>query len=188
VTHSCSASSARPISRRGTRGSLIRRPPRSQAIRSPGRRTLPWRGWLITERPSVRELALRWAIVPRELGASAGTIGLFRFSQIGRRAEIGAAIGRAHWSRGLATRAGRIVLDYAFANLALEAVEAVVLPENTRTLRVLEKLGFARRFRPCPAERYVGGRPDSRLFVLRAADWSPPRSRRSVGRRHSGGA
>jgi ribosomal-protein-alanine N-acetyltransferase len=125
---------------------------------------------LAHHRAAFRErTGLRWAIVPTALSASVGSVGLFRFDQGARTAEIGAAIGRAHWARGVATRAGRLVLEYGFSALGLEAIEAVVLPENAGTLRVLEKLGFAQQPRACPRERLVAGRPDSQLFICRRA-------------------
>jgi RimJ/RimL family protein N-acetyltransferase len=114
---------------------------------------------------------LRWAIVPDELSASVGSIGFVRLNQSNRMAEVGAAIGRAHWGRGIATRAARLVLDYGFSTLQLAAVEAVVLPENARTIRVLERLGFAHLSGPCPSDRVVNGRRDSLFYFLDRGSW-----------------
>jgi ribosomal-protein-alanine N-acetyltransferase len=108
---------------------------------------------------------LRWAIVPDGLSTGVGSVGLVGLDAGDRSAEVGAAIGRDHWGRGLATRAGELVLGYAFASLALESVFAAVLPENARTLRVLEKLGFSEGG-ACPPERRVNDRVDSRFFRL----------------------
>ena len=66
---------------------------------------------------------LRWAIVPDELGESVGTIGFGAFDQTDLSAQIGYAIGRAHWNRGITTRAARLTIDGA-------------------SIRILEKLGF----------------------------------------------
>ena len=81
---------------------------------------------------------LRWAIAIDLESSNVGSVGLDNFSEDNRRAGIGAAIGRDHWSLGIATRAGRLVLDYGFSRLRLDAVWAVVLPENARVIRVLE--------------------------------------------------
>ena len=113
---------------------------------------------------------LRWAIVPDEDGASVGSVGLVRIDCDRRTAEIGAAIGRDHWGRGIASRAGRTVLDYAFSTLGLEAIEAVALPENARTLRILERLRFAVA-ETCPPARRVGGRADSCFLRLAREVW-----------------
>lgn len=126
------------------------------------------------------QTGLRWSIVPEEVGASVGTVGFVQFDQDRRTAEIGGSIGRTHWGRGIATRAGRIVTAYGLGALALETIEAVVLAENLRTLRVLEKLGFTKSPQPCPPGRRINGRADSGLFVLRAEDRAAQSGRRAV--------
>jgi RimJ/RimL family protein N-acetyltransferase len=88
--------------------------------------------------------AIRWAIVPEAVGRSVGTIGLLHFDPASRSAAAGAAIGRRHWGQGIATRAGRLVLDFGFSRLHLRSIWAEVLPENQRVIRVLGKLGFTR--------------------------------------------
>lgn len=64
---------------------------------------------------------------------------------LGRRAsgnvELGYWIARAHWGRGLATEAGRALLDIARA-LKLPRLEASYFLDNPASGRVLEKLGF----------------------------------------------
>lgn len=46
-------------------------------------------------------------------------------------------------NRGIGTRAERLLLAYAFEELRLHAVTARVIEKNTRSRRVLEKVGFA---------------------------------------------
>ncbi len=112
---------------------------------------------------------LRWAIVPEGEPAAVGSIGFVGLDPVARAAEVGVAIGRRHWRRGLATRAGRLVLGYGFGPLALRRVEAVVLPENAGSLALLDHFGFAEA--PCPEDRAVNGRADSRLFTLGRDAW-----------------
>ncbi len=113
-----------------------------------------------------RKEGLRWAIVPDSLGTSVGSIGFDDFSQHERSAGIGTAIGRAHWSAGIATRAGRLVLDYGFSALHLDRVWAVALPENARVVRVLEKLGFVLGEDSIAAGHPIGKRTDTLLYHL----------------------
>jgi len=119
---------------------------------------------LARHRAAFRERSgLRWAIVPDDLGASVGSVGFFRFGQTDRTAEIGISIGRAHWGRGIATRAMRIVSEYAFGPLELQSVEAVVVPENKPMLRILKKLGFGNHPQP---GRDRDPRADAQLLTL----------------------
>src|SRR5919107_2449856 len=64
---------------------------------------------------------------------------------LGRRpsgaVEFGYWIARAHWGRGLATEAGRALVDIAKA-LGLARLEASHFLDNPASGRVLEKLGF----------------------------------------------
>ena len=46
------------------------------------------------------------------------------------------------WGRGLATEGGRTVLRYGFKHLKLDEIVAFTIPANTRSRRVLEKIGL----------------------------------------------
>jgi ribosomal-protein-alanine N-acetyltransferase len=59
-----------------------------------------------------------------------------------RRAELGYRVGERHAGRGYATQAVRLVLEQAFGTLDLWRLHATVRPENTGSLRVLERSGF----------------------------------------------
>jgi RimJ/RimL family protein N-acetyltransferase len=60
-----------------------------------------------------------------------------------RDIEIGYRFKRAFWGQGYASEACQACLDYAFGELGLEEVVAVAHPENTRSHRILAKLGFS---------------------------------------------
>ena len=49
---------------------------------------------------------------------------------------------RQHWGHGYATEAASAIRDWAFANLDLERLIALIYPENVRSIRVAEKLGM----------------------------------------------
>jgi ribosomal-protein-alanine N-acetyltransferase len=85
---------------------------------------------------------LRWAIELVDSGEMVGTVGLLRFELAHRRAEIGYEIARRLWGGGLAPEAAAAVVRYGFAVMRLHTIEAGVLPENDRSVRVLQKLGF----------------------------------------------
>jgi RimJ/RimL family protein N-acetyltransferase len=61
-------------------------------------------------------------------------------------AEIGWRLARSAWGCGVATEAARAALAFGFApERGLREVVAVVAPENTRSLRVVAKLGMTPR-------------------------------------------
>ena len=56
--------------------------------------------------------------------------------------EIGWRLAAEYWGRGLATEAARAVLHYGLDNLALDSVVSFAVPQNLRSLRVMEKIGM----------------------------------------------
>jgi ribosomal-protein-alanine N-acetyltransferase len=108
--------------------------------------------------------AIRWAIEPDGSAVSIGSIGLDTFNAPQRTCEIGAAIGRADWSRGVATRAGELVIEYARSALQLRRIDAVVFAHNARVIRVLDKLGFVRGGAVPPGHEIGGAGHPSLLF------------------------
>ncbi|MBO6523938.1 MAG: GNAT family N-acetyltransferase [Balneolaceae bacterium] len=73
----------------------------------------------------------------------AGVIGLSPFSDINRvKAEVGFWLGKPYWGKGIATSALQLICDYAFNDLRLIRLEALVFDYNEASIRVLEKNGF----------------------------------------------
>jgi len=60
--------------------------------------------------------------------------------------EIGYRLAQDCWGRGLATEAATACRDWAFANLDYGELIAIIEPDNSRSIRVAEKLGMASRF------------------------------------------
>jgi len=56
--------------------------------------------------------------------------------------ELGYWLGVAHWGKGYATEALHAVIDYAFADLGHDALQAGARVTNPASRRVLEKCGF----------------------------------------------
>jgi RimJ/RimL family protein N-acetyltransferase len=56
--------------------------------------------------------------------------------------EIGWRLSADHWGRGLATEGARAIAKHAFSELGLDEVVSFTVPENVRSLRVMEKIGM----------------------------------------------
>jgi [ribosomal protein S5]-alanine N-acetyltransferase len=83
------------------------------------------------------------------------------------RASLGYAIGNSSlWGQGLGFLGAKLMLEIAFTDLKLERVTAEVNAANTRSLRVLEKLGFKREGILRQHETYRGVRGDVHLFGM----------------------
>ena len=82
-----------------------------------------------------------FAIASRE--EAIGGIGLRLGEDVFRRtAEIGYWLGEPFWGRGIATRAVQVLTEYAFTDLDVVRVQAVVYEGNPASARVLEKAGY----------------------------------------------
>ena len=71
-----------------------------------------------------------------------GNIGIVNVNSSCHHATLAYYIHPERWGEGIATRAGRIILPYAFHTLSLNRVGAVCMTHNTASRRVLDKLGF----------------------------------------------
>lgn len=86
----------------------------------------------------------QWGV---ERADAPGVIGHCTLSSLdwqNRRAEVGFSLHPAQQGRGLATDAVRALVDHAFDDLDLHRLEADVDPRNEASLRLLERVGFAR--------------------------------------------
>jgi RimJ/RimL family protein N-acetyltransferase len=79
-----------------------------------------------------------------ELRAEARVIGsaALRVRDVEHTGNVGFALARPYWSRGLVTEAMIRIFDYAFDQLRLEAIDANAVPTNRASIRVQEKLGM----------------------------------------------
>jgi RimJ/RimL family protein N-acetyltransferase len=78
-------------------------------------------------------------------GIFAGWLGLMRprfEAHFTPCVEIGYRLRTEFWGRGLATEGARAVLRYGFERLKLNEVVAFTVPSNTRSRRVMEKIGL----------------------------------------------
>ena len=78
-------------------------------------------------------------------GEAVGAVGYVPGIDVERfSAEIGYWLGEAHWGRGIATAAGRSMLQHLAADGRFVRLEAPVFEWNPASMRVLDKLGSVR--------------------------------------------
>ena len=83
-----------------------------------------------------------WMVEALGSGIPVGMCGLIRREGL-EDADIGYAFVPEFWGAGFATEAGAATLSLARESFGLERVVAIVSPGNARSVRVLERLGFA---------------------------------------------
>jgi ribosomal-protein-alanine N-acetyltransferase len=107
-----------------------------------------------------------FAIVPKALGYPIGQVRLIDWDQENRNAELGIWIGRHWWEEGFGPEAIRAVGASGFGKMRLHRIEALVLSENRRAARALEKCGFQLEGRRREVVRFNRGWRD--VMVLAA--------------------
>lgn len=113
----------------------------------------------------------KWGLALRESDLVIGTATLFNLNLDNGRAELGYAMGRAHWGKGYMNEALQALVSHAFEVMNLRRLEADVDPRNTSSIRTLERLGFQRE--GFLRERwYVNGEIQDALFYgLLRREW-----------------
>ena len=119
------------------------------------------------------DASVRMILVKRE--SPGRVIGVVNFNQIVRgvfqAAYLGYAIDEADEGKGLMTEALRLAIAYMFRERNLHRIMANYIPENAKSARVLEKLGFVVEGR-APEYLFINGRwQDHVLTSLTNRDW-----------------
>jgi RimJ/RimL family protein N-acetyltransferase len=105
-------------------------------------------------------------------GALIGQGGLYRIDHFNRRCELGIALGRAFWGRGLGQDAVGTLVDYAFTHLHLHRVALQVLADDARAVGAYRKVGFVEEGR-LRQQAWVRGRfVDELLMAMVREDWA----------------
>ncbi len=89
-----------------------------------------------------QDLPTRWAVVDKATQKVIGLCGFVAYSPVFARAEIGYALARSVWNKGLITEVSKAVTDFAFTSMKVNRLEATVDPDNNGSIRVIEKLGM----------------------------------------------
>jgi ribosomal-protein-alanine N-acetyltransferase len=114
---------------------------------------------------------VRWAITLAGDDRLIGSCGHWRLMKEHHRSEIGYDLLPEHWGKGIMTEALRAVLHFGFSRMGLHSTEAQIEPDNLRSRRVLEKLGFQRD--GLIRENYFanGRYTDTEIFTLLAREF-----------------
>jgi RimJ/RimL family protein N-acetyltransferase len=130
------------------------------------------KGWIEWCRRSYRENGFGlWALILKGTGQFVGDCGLTVQAVDGERfVEAGWHVRRTHWRQGLATEAGLVVRDHAFAVVGVDRLISLVRMENEPSAGVARKLGMA-------VWRHTQrAGVDHEVFSLKRGEWERMRS------------
>ncbi|HLG61085.1 MAG TPA: GNAT family N-acetyltransferase [Ktedonosporobacter sp.] len=95
-----------------------------------------------TQARYARREAIRWGLTLKGEDRVIGSCSLHHFDTGFHRAETGYELNRAFWRQGLMTEAMFAVLTYAFTELGLHRIEAIIDIANEPSKNLLLRLGF----------------------------------------------
>ena len=84
---------------------------------------------------------MAWGIVEKENSKLIGNCSL-HITSVHRRAEMGYALSRAYWGKGLMTEAAKAAIAFGFHVMHLQRIQAICNLDNVASARVLEKSGM----------------------------------------------
>jgi ribosomal-protein-alanine N-acetyltransferase len=89
-----------------------------------------------------KETGINWGIFEKHSNSFVGDFGFFRIIPEHCRAEIGYALSPNYWGKGYMNETINRMVRFGFNNMRLHSIEANVNPDNEKSKKVLEKIGF----------------------------------------------
>lgn len=114
---------------------------------------------------------IRFGIVLQEDDVIIGSCGFLNQSERHQRAELGFELNPAYQGQGIAKVAALAVIEYGFKELSLNRIEALVLPANIASQRLLERLDFQREELLRQYEKTCGQFDNLYMYSLLRSDW-----------------
>ena len=96
---------------------------------------------------------------------------------INRRTELGLLIGEPeYWNKGLATEAGKLLVNYGFKELNLNKIFTAIFSPNIGSWRCVEKIGMTREATLKNHEYIDGAYVDDYKYCIFKKDWLKKRT------------
>ena len=130
---------------------------------------------LISKNPSEFNEPDTWyqlVIVKKATGEIIGDIGVHFLGKDGFQCELGITLSRHHQGKGYATLAMKMTMEYLFNTLHKHRIICSVDPENTGSIRLLERLQFRKEayFRQ---GLFLHGRwVDDVIYAILKSEWN----------------
>lgn len=109
---------------------------------------------------------IRWGIHLKDNYKLIGTCGYQSLSTQSFRAEIGYELSKEYWGQGLMQEALQSIIDFGINDLSLNRIQALVEPENIKSINLLRKIGFNEEGTLYEYEFYKGKFKDLAMLSL----------------------
>lgn len=86
--------------------------------------------------------SIYWAIAKKDTNQMIGTAGFNLISFANSRAEISYDLSPDYWGKGVMLKSIKAILQFAEVALGIVRIQATVITDNERSIKVLERCGF----------------------------------------------
>ena len=90
---------------------------------------------------------INWGLHVKETGKLIGIAGFVRINKNNYRGEVGYVLNSNYHKKGFMNEALDAILEFGFNTLNFNCIEAIIDPDNTSSMGVVEKLNFKREGR-----------------------------------------
>lgn len=117
----------------------------------------------------------QWMITLKEIDEPIGSISVIRQRDDVGQAEIGYCIGRNWWRRGIMSEALAAVIDFLFAEVGMNRIEARHDTNNPHSGGVMKKCGMKYEGTNPASARNNQGICDTAQYAILRSDWEKPK-------------
>src|SRR5262249_9175383 len=110
---------------------------------------------------------LAWGVTEKRGNDCIGMVNYHHRDARNRKLEIGYALARSHQRKGFAIEAVGALVEYCADRLGVHRVEALIHPDNTASIKLVERLGFRCEGGPLTDYWLVGDRYLSAMIYAR---------------------
>lgn len=100
-----------------------------------------------------------------------GDIGIHFFDENNHQGEIGCTLNKNHQGHGYATESLSRVIDYLFNELNKHRIITSIDPDNTKSVRLVERIGFRKEAHFVESLLIEGRWADDLIYALIEKDW-----------------
>jgi [ribosomal protein S5]-alanine N-acetyltransferase len=112
-----------------------------------------------------------WGIVYKGDHRLVGACGIVSWEPDHGRAEVGYALSRDYWGRGLMAEAVRAMIRFGFERMGLNRIEARCITENTASAKVMEKAGLIYEGTLRQREYIKGAYRDMKIYSILSSEF-----------------
>lgn len=117
------------------------------------------------------ETWFQYVIIEKELQKIVGDLGIHFMDVENKQAEIGCTLNKEFQNKGYATEAVKRTIDYLFNELNKHRIITSIDPENTNSIRLLERIGFRNEAHFIESLLIDGKWVDDMIYALLERDW-----------------